>query len=114
MASKLPQIQKMASKFPQTQKMASKLPQSQKMASELPQTQTMDSKLPQPKNRDNSLSALNVAIDAFILARILSDIPAAQAVFGTLSVVLTMVRVRFPLFLDSELLFYAYSGLPGQ
>ena len=58
----------------------------------------MASKLHQPKNRDGILSSLNVAIDAFALARSLSEIPAAQAVFGTLSVVLTMVRVRFPLF----------------
>jgi hypothetical protein len=53
----------------------------------------MDPNAPRPKRQDNVLSTLNVAIDAMNLAGGISDIIPAKAVFGTVSVILTMIRV---------------------
>jgi len=55
----------------------------------------MDIETQQQKRRDNLLSSLNAAIDAMNLAGGISDIVPAKAVFGTVSVILTMIRVRF-------------------
>ena len=57
----------------------------------------MNIKAQQQKRRDNILSSLNAAIDALNIAGGVSDIIPAKAVFGTVSVVLTMIRVSFPL-----------------
>ena len=59
----------------------------------------MDAKSRQPKGRDNTVSALNVAIEALNLAKELSSHTPAKAVFGTVSIILTTVKVSFPLFL---------------
>jgi len=48
----------------------------------------------QPKNRERTLSSLNVAIDIVNLAKEVSDITPAKAAFGTVSILLTMIRVR--------------------
>jgi len=48
-----------------------------------------------PKGRENALSALNVAIDGLNLAKELSSITPATAVFGSVSILLTMIRVSF-------------------
>ena len=53
----------------------------------------------QPKNREGALSSLNVAIDIVNLAKEVSDITPAKAAFGTVSILLTMIRVRL-LFCD--------------
>jgi len=53
----------------------------------------MDSK--SQRRRDGALSSLNVAIEAVNLAKEISSIMPAKAVFGSVSVVLTMIRVRF-------------------
>jgi len=49
----------------------------------------------QPKRRDNVLFALNVAIETSILAKEVSSITPAKAVFGSVSFILTMIRVGF-------------------
>ena len=49
----------------------------------------------QSEGRDGVLSSLNVAIDGLNLAKELSGITPAKAVFGSVSVLLTMVRVSF-------------------
>jgi len=54
----------------------------------------------QPKGRDGTISSLNIAIEGLNLAKELSDITPARAVFGSASVLLTMIKVRFPLFCD--------------
>ena len=52
------------------------------------------------KRQENILSSLNVAISALDLAKdACGSIPPAQAVFGSVSILLTMIRVRIPLFL---------------
>jgi len=50
---------------------------------------------PQPKRRNNVVSSLNVAIETLNLAKEVSGITPAKAVFGFVSVLLTMVRVSF-------------------
>ena len=50
----------------------------------------------QQKRQENALSLLDVAIEALNLAKDICGIPPAQAVFGSVSILLTMIRVRFP------------------
>lgn len=57
---------------------------------------TMDTKSQRPKHRDAILSSLNAAIDAMGIAKDVMDIAPAKAVFGSVSVVLTMIRVGSP------------------
>ena len=45
------------------------------------------------RRRDRTLSSLNVAIEAMNLAKEISSITPAKAVFGSVSLVLTMIRV---------------------
>jgi len=63
----------------------------------------MDLVSQQPKERDNALSLLNVAIEGLNLAKEVSAITPAKAVFGSVSALLTMIRVRFFLFCGDEL-----------
>ena len=55
----------------------------------------MADKSRRPKGRDGALSSLNVAIDGLNLAKELSSITPAKAVFGSVSVLLAMIRVSF-------------------
>lgn len=65
------------------------------------------------RGRDNSLSSLSVAIETLNLAKDISCITPARAVFGSVSSILTMIRVRFFLF-RNELWAHPYSGLDDQ
>lgn len=47
-----------------------------------------------PKRQDNAISALNIAIDVLNIAKEVSSITPAKAVFGSVSVLLVMIRVR--------------------
>ena len=55
----------------------------------------MDPDSQRQKRRDGALSSLNVAIEAMNLAKEVSSVTPAKAVFGTVSILLTMIRVRF-------------------
>ena len=55
----------------------------------------MAGKSKQPKEREGVISALNVAIEGMNLAKEFSSITPAKPVFGTVSVVLAMIRVSF-------------------
>ena len=57
----------------------------------------MDPKSKQSKHRDNVLSSLNVIIEGLNIAGDLSSIMLAKAVFSTVNIILTMIRVGFPL-----------------
>ena len=46
-----------------------------------------------PKRRDGILSSLNTAIDAMNTAKDVMDMTPAKAVFSTVGVILTMIRV---------------------
>jgi len=50
------------------------------------------------KRRDVAISSLNAAIVALNIMKEATSITPAPAVFGTVSVLLTMIRVRFPPF----------------
>ena len=60
----------------------------------------MAAKSQQPKGRDSALSLLNVAIDALNLAKEVSSITPAKAAFGTVSILLMMIKVRCLFFCD--------------
>ena len=48
-----------------------------------------------PKGRDGALASLNVAIEALDLAKEISCIAPARALFGLVVALLTTIRVRF-------------------
>ena len=53
----------------------------------------MDAKSQRPKGRDGVLSALNVAIEGLNLAKEISSVTPAKAVFGSVGVLLVIIRV---------------------
>jgi len=53
----------------------------------------MEAESQRPRERESTISVLNGAIEALILAKELSSITPAQAVFGSVSVILTVIRV---------------------
>jgi len=55
----------------------------------------MVTKSQQQKRRDVTISSLNTAIEALNIMKEATSITPAPAVFGTVSVLLTMIRVRF-------------------
>jgi len=48
-----------------------------------------------PKEREDAISALNTAIEALNHAKIASGIAPAKIVFGSVSVILSTIRVSF-------------------
>ena len=58
----------------------------------------MGAKSQRPKGRDSAISALNATIETLNLAKELSSITPAKAVFGSVSVVLAMIRVSLLVF----------------
>jgi len=74
----------------------------------------MDPKSQRQKGQGGALSSLNVAIEVLNLAKEVSDITPAKAAFGSVSVLLTMVRVRSPQPCDDELGVHVYPGLNDQ
>jgi len=73
----------------------------------------MDSKSQRPKRPDGAISPLNVAIEALNLAKEVSSITPAKAVFGSVSAILTMIRVRFLLFCNDLLQVHTQTGFNG-
>ena len=57
------------------------------------QAPTMETRSRRPKGRDGVVSSLNVAIEAMNLAKELSSITPARAVFGSVGALLIMIRV---------------------
>ena len=55
----------------------------------------MATKSQRPNRREVALSSLNAAIVAVNLAKELSSVTPAKAVFGTVGVILTMIKVSF-------------------
>jgi len=55
----------------------------------------MEAKSRRPKDQGGAISVLNAAIEAMNLAKELASITPAKAVFGSVSVILTMTRVGF-------------------
>jgi len=67
-----------------------------------------------PKGRDGTLSSLNIAIEAMNLAKEVSSITPAKAVFGSVSILLMMVRVRFLVSYDRKSHAHVWLGFDGQ
>jgi hypothetical protein len=64
---------------------------------------------------DDVLSALNIAIGTLNLAKEVASITPARAIFGSVSVLLAMIRVRFyPLCDAKKTLIHVYLGFCGQ
>ena len=79
-----------------------------------PSTLIMDAEYPRRTQRqDNAVSSLNVAIEVVNLAKEVSSVTPAKAVFGSVSILLTMIRVCF-LFCSGELRAHMQLGLQGQ
>jgi len=74
----------------------------------------MDANSQRPKGRDGALSSLNVAIEALNLAKEISGITPTKAAFGSISVLLVVIRVRFLRACDEDLPVHIYPGLNDQ
>ena len=57
----------------------------------------MKSKPQRPKDREGVVSTLNVAIDGLNVAGGALSIPGVKAVFGIVTIILTMIKVCFVL-----------------
>ena len=66
------------------------------------------------KERDGVFSSLNAAIEILHLAQELSCISSASAAFGSVSALLTMIRVHFRLFRNGVFQAHRHLGLDGQ
>ena len=66
------------------------------------------------KGRDAVLSTLDVVIQGLNLAKDACGIPPAQIALSSASVLLTTIRVRFPLLCEVEPLIHVYLGHDGQ
>jgi len=64
---------------------------------QLPRLPAMDTNPQRPKHGERALSWLNVAIDGMNLAKEVTSMTPAKGVFGSVSIILTMIRVRPPL-----------------
>ena len=62
--------------------------------SQFPRVLTMEARSQRPKRQDGFFSALNVAIEALDLAKEISCVSPAKAVFGSAIVLLTMIKAR--------------------
>ena len=76
---------------------------------------TMEPKSQRSKRRDDVLCSLDVVIESLKLAESLSSVTPAKAVFSTVGVVLTMIRVGLLLFCEGLLKTNKiHAGLDGQ
>ena len=57
----------------------------------------MDANSQQKKRQEGIISSLNAAIEAMNLAKGVATVTPAKAVFGSVSILLTMIRVSVPL-----------------
>jgi len=74
----------------------------------------MEAESQRPNEREGAISALNAAVEDLNVAEKVSGIPLAKAIFGTVIVLLTLIRVCFLLFRYGLLLVHTQLGLNGQ
>ena len=72
---------------------SSSQPSPRTLPSQLPQVPTMEAESQRPKGREKTISALNVVIETLNVAKEVSSITPAKAVFGSVSVILVTIRV---------------------
>ena len=65
----------------------------------------------QPKGQESAISALNTAIKALSVAEKTSSVAPAKPVFRSVTILLTLIRVRFLLFCDDLLQAHTQQGL---
>ena len=85
--------------------------------SQPPRPSTMDTKSSKGQkrpSRESVISTLNVTIEAVNLAKEVSSVTPAKAVFGSVSVILTMIKVRFPPSAAGASKVHAESGINDQ
>jgi len=75
---------------------------------------TMDKNSQRPKRRDGALSSLNVAIEGLNLAKEVAGIAPAKAAFGSVSILLTMVRVCLVQFCGDGPRVHVYPGFDDE
>lgn len=69
--------------------------------SEKPDPDPMDPDAPSPEPQDNALSSLDAAIKTLNIAKEASSTSPAKTAFGSASVILTTIMVRFlPVYVD--------------
>jgi len=78
-------------------------PSHRTVTSQLPRVLTMDAKTQRPKDREGAISALNVAVEALNLIKEVASVTPAKAAFGSVSVLLTMIRVCLALLCNDGL-----------
>ena len=74
----------------------------------------MDTNPQRQERRENTLSVLNVTIDALNLAKEISSATPAKAVFGSVGALLSMIKVRPFLVSDDTSQVHVQLGLHGQ
>jgi len=70
----------------------------------------MNANSQRPKRREVAVSSLNAAIDAL---NVMGDMTPIKTVFCSVSMILTMIRVRFLLLCNNQLQAHAQTGLNG-
>ena len=90
---------KMAARLPKDSG-SSAQPARHALSSQLPSVSTMDANSRRQKRQDNVRPLLNAAIEAMNLAKEVSSATPAKAIFGSVSILLTMIMVRFLLSSD--------------
>jgi len=74
----------------------------------------MEAKSQRPNEQEGAISALNAAIEDLNLAEKVSSIPPAKAVFGSVTILLALIRVCFLLFRHDLLRVHTQLGFDGQ
>jgi len=74
----------------------------------------MEAKSQRPNEQEGAISALNTAIEDLNLAENVSSIPQAKAVFGSVIILLALIRVCFLLFRHDLLRVHTQLGFDGQ
>ena len=88
-------------------------PPHRRVISQLTRVSTMEAESQRPKRRGDTISALNEAIEALNPLKI-SSFPPAKAVFGSATVLLTLIRVRFLLSCHGLLHVHTQLGVGGE
>ena len=73
----------------------------------------MDANSQRQKRQNGTLSSLNTVIEAANLARDISNTTVTKAALGSVSVLLTMIRVRLAFFSDVLFRLHMCPGLQG-
>ena len=88
-------------------------PSRRTVLSQLPRASTMEAESQRPKRREDVILALNEAVEGLNLAKT-SGFAPAKAVFGSVTVLLTLIKVCFLLFCNNLPQVHTQLGLNGE